>query len=178
MPEKAKVIRPAADITCDFQPLSITKGKTMKKFNKTDPTRIKTGDLMAIVHYVKVKSVIPHNYELYTEDVDLTGHGMRVQGKELLEHAFSADQYTEEVKVSKTQAAELLVHSPNRPFTVNFNKSDGTERTLRGRLIAPEPLLGRSMVEDLDETAAHKLRQVDHRTINWLVVEGTKYIVK
>jgi hypothetical protein len=150
----------------------------MKKINKTDPARIKAGDLMAIVHYVKVKSVIANNYELFTSDVDLDNHTMRVQGKELLECAFSADQYSEELKVSKTQAAELLIHSPNRPFTVSFNKTDGAERTLRGRLVCPEPLLGRSMVEDLDETSDHKLRQVDHRTINWLIVEGTKYIVK
>lgn len=150
----------------------------MKKINKTDPIRINNGDLMAIVHYVKVKSTVPHNYELYTQDVDLDNHTMRIQGKELLESAFSADQYAEEIKVSKTQAAEILVNSPNRPFTVNFTKSDGTERTLRGRLICPEPLLGRSMVEDLDETSGHKLRQVDHRTICFIIVEGTKYVVK
>lgn len=150
----------------------------MKKINKTDPIRINNGDLMAIVHYVKVKSSIPHNYELFTTDVDIDNHNMRIQGKELLENAFSADQYAEEVKVSKTQAAEILVNSPNRPFTVNFTKSDGSARTLRGRLVCPEPLLGRSMVEDLDETSGHKLRQVDHRTIQYIIIEGTKYTVK
>ena len=150
----------------------------MKKTNKTDSTKIKCGDLMAIVHYVKVEKVVPNNFELIVSNVDMEDHAMRVVGKELLECAFSADQYSEEVKVTKTQAAELLIHSPNRPFTVSFNKTDGSERTLRGRLISPEPLLGRSMVEDLDETSDHKLRQVDHRTINWLIVEGTKYIVK
>lgn len=150
----------------------------MKKTNKTNPNQIKCGDLMAIVHYVKVEKVTPNNYELIVSNVDMEDHAMRVVGKELLESAFSADQYSEEIKVTKTQAAELLIHSPNRPFTVNFNKTDGSERTLRGRLISPEPLLGRSMVEDLDETSDHKLRQVDHRTINYLIVEGTKYIVK
>ena len=149
----------------------------MKKINKINPNQIKIGDLMAIVHYVKIKNVIPHNYELHTEDVDLPDHRMRIQGKELLEHAFSADQYIEEVKVNKTQAAEILINSLNRPFTVSFEKADGSLRTLRGRLIAPEPLLGRSMVEDLDVTDDHKLRQVDHRTINWIIVQGTKYVV-
>ena len=149
----------------------------MKKINKINPNQIKIGDLMAIVHYVKIKNVIPHNYELHTEDVDLPDHRMRIQGKELLEHAFSADQYIEEVKVNKTQAAEILINSLNRPLTVSFEKADGSLRTLRGRLIAPEPLLGRSMVEDLDVTDDHKLRQVDHRTINWIIVQGTKYVV-
>jgi hypothetical protein len=146
--------------------------------NKTNPTKIKTGDIMAIIHYVKVTNAIPSNYELYTTDVYLNSHTMKIQGKELLENAFSADQYEEEIKISKTHAAEKLIHSVNRPFTVNFTKNDGTERTLRGRLIAPEPLLGRSMVEDLDATREHRLRQVDHRTINYIIVEGTKYIVK
>ena len=58
-------------------------------------------------------------------------------------------------------------------------KQDGTERTLRGKLVKPEPLLGRSMVEDLDsDDKKNRLRQVDHRTINWLVVDGVKYTVK
>lgn len=150
----------------------------MKKINKISPNSIKTGDLMAIVHYVKVKNNNPANFEFFGEDVDQDKHIMRVQGKELLESAFSADQYAEEIKVSKTQAAEILVNSPNRPFTVSFTKSDGSERTLRGRLVCPEPLLGRSMVEDLDESSGHKLRQVDHRTISFIIVEGTKYTVR
>lgn len=150
----------------------------MKKINKTNASKIQKNDLMAIVHYVKVTSVDPGKFEFYGTDLDNPSNTMKVQGKEILEAAFSADYFEEEQKVSKTKAAEFLVNSPNRPFTVNFTKTDGTERTLRGRLVCPEPLLGRSMVEDLDENGGHNLRQVDHRTINWLIVEGTKYIVK
>lgn len=150
----------------------------MKTLHKTDPSKIKAGDLMAIIHYVKVKNVYPQTYEFHGVDVDQMDNNMRVNGKEILERAFSADQYEEEIRVTKTQAAEILIASPNRPFTVNFDKADGTPRTLRGRLLRPEPLLGRSMVEDLDETSSNRFRQVDHRTINWIVVEGTKYTVK
>jgi hypothetical protein len=149
----------------------------MKKINKTNPANIKLNDIMAVIHYVKITSVNPGKFECYADDLDLTNR-MSIQGKEILEAAFSADQFSEELKVPKTKVAEILVNSPNRPFTVNFNKTDGSERTLRGRLVCPEPLLGRSMVEDLDDTSGHNLRQVDHRTINWLIVEGTKYIVK
>ena len=50
---------------------------------------------------------------------------------------------------------------------------------MRGRLITPEPLLGRSMVEDLDlAVTEHRQRLVDHRTIKFLIIEGVKYIVK
>lgn len=150
----------------------------MKKINKITADKIQSNDIMAIVHYVKVTSVKPDKFEFFATDVDNPANSMKIQGKEIIEAAFSADRFLEEQKVSKTAAAEFLVNSPNRPFTVNFTKTDGTERTLRGRLVCPEPLLGRSMVEDLDENGGHNLRQVDHRTINWLIVEGTKYIVK
>lgn len=148
-----------------------------KKF-PTEPKNIKVDDLLAIVHYVKVKTVHKDGEELMVEDVDLTGKIIRVQGSDLISKSLSADQFTEETKISKMQAAEILIESHNKPFTVNFVKADGSDRTLRGRLIRPEPLLGRSMVEDLDEPSANKMRQVDHRTINWLIVDGVKYVVK
>jgi hypothetical protein len=100
-----------------------------------------------------------------------------VHGKELIESAFSADQYSAEEKVTKTRAAEILSTAYNRPFTVCFEKQDGKERVLRGRLVEPEPLLGRSHVEDLDVVEGHKLRLVDHRTIRYIIVNGTKYTV-
>ena len=148
-----------------------------KKF-PTEPKNIKVDDLLAIVHYVKVKTVHKDGEELMVEDVDLTGKIIRIQGKDLISKSFSADQFAEETKINKMQAAEILIESHNKPFTVNFVKADGSDRTLRGRLIRPEPLLGRSMVEDLDELSVNKIRQVDHRTINWLIVDGVKYVVK
>lgn len=150
----------------------------MTTTNNIEPSKIKIGDLMAIIHYVKVKKVDATHYEFFADDVDQPTNNMRVQGRELLERAYSADQFAKEEKVTKTQAAELLISSVNRPFTVSFEKSDGAERTLRGRLIRPEPLLGRSMVEDLDAPAASRVRQVDHRTINWIIVENVKHVVK
>jgi hypothetical protein len=142
-----------------------------RKKHPPTPQTIKSDDLIAIIHYAKVKNAKPDTEEWFVEDVDSPG-------KELVARALSADQVVEEVKVTKMQAAEVLIESHNKPFTVNFVKADGNERTLRGRLIRPEPLLGRSMVEDLDEATSNKLRQVDHRTINWLIVEGVKYVVK
>ena len=130
---------------------------------------------MAFVYYAKVKRA--SSDVLDVESIDKKGMDFKVEGKELIENGFSADQYDEEEKVSMTRAAEILVSSYNRPLTVCFDKNDGTERVLRGRLVHPEPLLGRSMVEDLD-LPSDRFRLVDHRTLKFLVVDGVKYSVK
>ena len=141
--------------------------------------KVERDDLMAFVYWGVVKSSGPSNSNrIDVTDVD-RGESFFVNGKALIEASFSADRYDEVKKVTKTQAAEILVSSHNRPFTVSFEKVDGTKRTLRGRLIQPEPLLGRSMVEDLDiDNGKHRLRQVDHRTIQSLIVDNIMYVVK
>jgi hypothetical protein len=74
----------------------------------------------------------------------------------------------------------------NRPFTVTFRKQDkegsvgkGEVRKLRGRLIEPDPIFGRSKVEDLDiEDPKKRFRLVTHLAIDELVVDGVRYIAK
>lgn len=151
---------------------------TDRNTHKVDPSKVKVGDLMAFTYYVKIKKTEQSGEQLLVEDLDNGLSEIQVRGKDLIVGSRSADQFAEEEKVSKTKAAEILINSTNRPLTVSFMKADGTERILRGRLIAPEPLLGRSMVEDLETFDKNRLRQVDHRTINFLVVDGVKYVVK
>lgn len=60
----------------------------------------------------------------------------------------------------------------------------GEERILTGYLISTETGFGRSMVIDLgivrssDPKWDNRIRQVDHRSLNWLIHKGVKYIVK
>jgi hypothetical protein len=138
-------------------------------------SNVKKDDLMAFVYYCKVLEAKPNYLRVQNLDNQME---FEVRGNELIEHGYSADQVIEEVKVTKTRAAEILISSHNRPLTVCFDKENGEERILRGRLITPEPLLGRSMVEDLDIASGHRLRLVDHRTIKYIIIEGVKYIVK
>ena len=147
--------------------------------HKIEASKVKTGDLMALVYYVRVKEIIGRGNELIVSDLDNQGPDILVRGKELIEQALSGDQFSETVKISKTQAAEILVHSNNRPLTVTFVKADNSERILKGRLIKPEPLLGRSMMEDLElsPTEKNRTRLVDHRTIKELIVDGVRYVV-
>jgi hypothetical protein len=70
-----------------------------------------------------------------------------------------------------------LVEAGTLPFTAAFKRVDGTGRTLTGYLASHEDLLGRSMVRDL-EAEGDGIRQVDYRTLEWLVLDGVKYIVK
>jgi len=149
-----------------------------RKTNKTNPAHVKQNDLMAIITYVKVKSIQPNHQNMTVVDLDNNSVEIGVSGIDLIKNALSADRFVEEVEVGKLEAAELLISSHNRPLTVCFDKQDGTERILRGRLISHEALLGRSMVEDLDIKTGHKLRQVDHRTMKYLIVDGVKYKVK
>lgn len=141
------------------------------------PSNVKVGDLMAFVYWGEVTSATKGGEKLKIKSVD-TNNEFFVDGRDLIETAFSADRYNNTQSVTKTEAAEILVSSYNRPFTVAFTKADGSTRTLRGRLIKPEPLLGRSMVQDLDISDGESLRQVDHRTISSIVVDNVKYEVK
>ena len=56
---------------------------------------------------------------------------------------------------------------------------EGEERTLIGYLSKVELKVGRSTVIDLElPKDKYRIRQVDHRTINWLILKNVKYVVK
>ena len=118
----------------------------------------------------------------------------------------------EEKKISKTAIAEMLMHARDAVVVVNFNKQasadtvhakltdadgkkitkkllgsllKGEERTMTGYVIGAEPVLGRSILLDLEKEKTvdakgwdSRQRQVDHRTINWIVYKNVKYTVK
>lgn len=60
----------------------------------------------------------------------------------------------------------------------------GQERTLTGYLVRTETGFGRSTVIDIEQERGSnpeydgRLRQVDHRSLNWLIHKNVKYIVK
>lgn len=146
-----------------------------------NPKAIDPGHIMAMTYYVKVTHVPKPGEQIVVDDLDTGVKMINVHGKDLLAKCQSADLYTEEVKVSMTKAAETLMASFNRPLTVAFQKKDKTERVLRGRLISTEPVMGRSMCQDLDIVRTPKedgIRLVDHRELHWLIVDGVKYTVK
>ncbi len=160
-----------------------------------DPSKVQVGHLMCIQHYVKVQQVMANNglnqKVLAVKDLDVVnpdGKSMEWErrGIELIRPMLSADQYAETVKLPRSEIVRLLMESWNRPFTVVFVKQDkdgtvgkGERRTLRGRLVEPDPIFGRSRVEDLDiEDPKKRLRLVTHLTVEELIVDGVRYVVK
>lgn len=55
----------------------------------------------------------------------------------------------------------------------------GESRTLTGYVVSMEPKMGRCMMVDLAiPIEQHRLRLVDHRTLESLILRGIKYVVK
>lgn len=136
---------------------------------------VKTGERLSLTYYVEVLS--RNGEELKVRDSN--GQTFTIKGKKLIETTInSASQFENEEKVTRTEAVEKLLSARDSAFTVVFDKQDGSERTLVGKLLDSENYMGRSNVVDLEITTGSPNRQVDHRTLRSLILRGTKYTVK
>ncbi len=136
---------------------------------------IKPGERLSMTYYLDVQSV--GGDELKVKDQN--GMTFTIRGKNLIENTIqSASQFDKTEKLSRTQIVEILMNARDRVLTANYIKQDGTERTIVCHLIDSENTMGRSNVHDLEVTSGHPIRQIDHRTINWLIINNTKYQVK
>ena len=55
---------------------------------------------------------------------------------------------------------------------------EGENCVIVGKMMNFEPKLGRSMVKDLRVPFGYNLRQVDHRTVEWIIFKNRKFILK
>ena len=135
-------------------------------------------------------------------DPDIVEEGMRsasqyklekqVTRTEICEHLASAGNnvftinFDKQVKAkdSADKIGELLANADcykTKKSITEFTKDllTGENRTLVGYLINTEPMTGRSTVIDLEVAIdKHRLRQVDHRSIQWMILKNVKYVVK
>lgn len=54
----------------------------------------------------------------------------------------------------------------------------GVERTMVGRHSGSITEFGRLNFTDMDASGGNRTRQVDPRTLNWMIIKGVKYVVK
>ena len=148
---------------------------------------MKKDDIVLISNYSKITFVNDDSTVIHIENLYNPSQKIKIEGKDLIDKMKSADFWTDEQKLGLINIATKLVEAGDNPFTVCFLKANGDERILRGRLLETVPLLGRSTVEDFDaviETidangevdSSDRIRQVDHRTIKWLIINKVKYI--
>lgn len=120
----------------------------------------------------------------------------KVSKTELAEILISARDAVIQVNFNKQASADTihkkLIDADGKQIRKKLlaNLLKGEERTLTGYVIGSEQILGRSVVIDLEiekkllltknETSEwdQRQRQVDHRTINWLIYKNVKYISK
>jgi hypothetical protein len=121
---------------------------------------------------------------------------------------YSGTLFESEEKVSRTEMVEILLNAKECVFTVTFRKkvqakdiedilssiksdaelknkkdlakqlSEGQETTITGYLVKAEEKLGRSTIIDLAQDFNKGWRQVDHRTIEELIIKNVKYTLK
>ena len=163
-----------------------------------NPHDLKVGDHFSSISYLKVDKI-----EGDTITVQNSLGGSWVIHKDLLvRDAWSADIYSQEVKTTMTELASILTQCQDTVFTVSFKKkltSDdlmsslatadlnklekikdiqklvtlGQDCVITGHLAGVETTLGRSLIYDLNSKNGY--RQVDHRTINWIIYKNVKY---
>lgn len=88
----------------------------------------------------------------------------KVQQKKVVERLeIEGEEAIGDMKKAKKLAKELL---------------QGEHCVIVGKMVNVEPKLGRSMVKNLRQKLGYNLRQVDHRTIEWIIFKNRKFVLK
>ena len=171
---------------------------------KWDASQLKVGNVFSGTSYYETVSDM--GSEVFCYEKNMNDRGLTIDKSILRDEMHNACVWDEEMSISKTELATKLTEANNMCFQVNFTtkpnekkvveelqdlkkapKSDaearelakrclvGNESTLICRLSKAEGKLGRSLVVDIPSQG---YRQVDHRTLQWIVIDNVKYILK
>jgi NMD protein affecting ribosome stability and mRNA decay len=133
----------------------------------------KKDDIVSMTKYFRVVSA--SNSKVTAIDME-NNEPIEIKGVQLVDNLNSSDLYNDTRKVTKTELVELMINAGVKPFTVVFTKQNGEKRIMRARFLSTESLFGRSAVSDLDN--GFELKQVDHRTIESIIIDKVKYVHK
>lgn len=172
---------------------------------KSNLCRTKKGEFFSRTSYIKVVNAFANAVEVQNEQ-GVTWQ--IIKGIFEAECFSASQFDGEPEYMTRTQLVEKFNSIGNAVYTVNFNKQpkltdafdaiankgeiksnkelkkllskamDGEERTLIGYTVSRDVALGRSMVVDLEQSGDDRLRQVDHRSLNWFICQNVKYQVK
>lgn len=157
---------------------------------------IKKDDMLCSINYYKVLSKDTVNKTVRLQNDN--GLVLDVTENIPITEMYSADYYHSEVVLPRSLVVQHLLNARDIIFTVSFRKKvnpkdiikhiddtddidellNGETRILTGILNYIDKATGRTFVTDLKiPPNKNRMRQVDNRTISWLIIKNVKYIV-
>ena len=171
---------------------------------KWDASKLKVGDMFSGTSYYQTVSDI--GGQIFCYEKNFNDRGVMIDKNVMRDEMENACLWGSEERLSMTDLATILTFADNMCFQVCFtckasensvleqlkaikakpkdakalkslarNCLIGNEQTLFCRLSKSEGKLGRSLVIDL---ATNGYKQIDHRTIQWIVINNVKYFLK
>ena len=172
---------------------------------KWDANKLAVGNMFSGTSYYKTVSKTSAS-EVFCYELNFNNRGVEIDRDIMRDEMYSSSLYEEEVPVTRTELATILTEANNKCLQVSFltkaseksvqeklaaqkaaPKTDkeakqlakeclfGNETTLDCRMSKAEGKLGRSLVVEL---GSQGYRQVDHRTINYIIMNNTKFVLK
>lgn len=172
---------------------------------KWDPSKLAVGDWYSLTQYYKVKDIEKENVQVKSHggkelviSKDILQHemhsGMAFEKTEklpmtkmanvLLSTKDSVFTICFQKKIDSKDVKEALIHAKPVDFK-NESKAkalvkdllSGQEHTMTAKLHKFEPKLGRSLCFDLNMPHNCGWRWVDHRTVQWMIINSVKYVL-
>ena len=146
----------------------------MKKFRE--------GEFVQLIHNCKVNNQQegPQGTILTVTDID-RDIDFQIRGDELALSLNRCETFEDVKKVNKGDLLERLKTTRGKIFSCVFVKANNEERYIQGIYAGPDEGFGRSFVVDLEKIAQgdrNVMRLLDHRTIQYIIVDNTKYVLK
>ena len=172
---------------------------------KWDASKLQVGNWFSQTAYYKVKAITDDESAVVSEQ-RYPARDLKMARNIMETEMNSGLVYDSEQKVTRTEILEKMMTAGESVMTVNFNKkidqdfikqklqgvnakkadfkklskeiSKGQETSMTCFLLKQENGLGRSTVIDLNAAYKWGFRQIDHRTVNSMILKNVKYTVK
>ena len=144
--------------------------------SKCIASELKVGDHLSTTVYYTVQEV--NNGKIVV--VDETGATLTISNSIVERESFTAVQFNEEVKASRTELVQALQTAGDEIFKAVFKKKDGTLREMIARRVpgSSDTLFGRTQCLECVAGGAPKKRQIDHRSVEEVTIRNKKMKLK